>query len=552
MAKDVNIHIKAQGAEQTKQKLDGVGKSAEKLGQRVATGQNQAAGATKKTTQKLTGMGTTLGKLGTQVKAFLGAWLGLQAVMKLITMLIAKLERVTQLQGEIYDKSLSIGEIGQALEMQTGTKGKQEYWGEKALQLQKAGGLVSTEVASQMMVAMDIAFAKQGGIKDAGVQKIATELAPFVGANQMSPEAVGKLFQFAGTAGIAPTTEAYQKYFAQLQAGYTSSKSRDFGQFMTGLQKGGTAYMSKGGTLTEAISTFSGALSVTSNEALGSTLLEQTARLSGGGYAGPRKAIEQALGINWSDLSMDERVHALLRYVGGVPESKREQVLAEQGFAQELTTGISKMVTSEAMDTMAATRAAVGSATAEGAVDVGETFLKSMVGKAKAKAAGRELAGFKEASAYATWAERLKDARTELDDLTAAGKDYPLITDKPELQLRAIEKLVSDYKEFVGNLPADKREKEEFQLQNLKDSLAAFRSFPYSSYYSGKMVRTGLKYSRKLEALEESGDTTESGGTTVINNFNYHNDIIHKPIVVGDSNDVGSPNDLNIGPRFKD
>ena len=155
MSKNINIHIKTPGAAQAKQQLDSIGKSSQRVGQQTTAGQKQAAAATEKTTGKLTGMGRILDTLKTQVMGFVGAFLGIQTVMKLINFLIEKLERIQQLQKSIYEKSLSFMEIGQALEFQTGTVGKQQYWAKQAIELQEAGAL-KPGVAGQMLTSLEI------------------------------------------------------------------------------------------------------------------------------------------------------------------------------------------------------------------------------------------------------------------------------------------------------------------------------------------------------------------------------------------------------------
>jgi len=297
MPKDINIHLKTTGAEQTKEQLAQTGQAAKDVGQKTADGQKLAAPAVEQSTEKLGALDRVFNKLKDSAAGFITGFLGLQAVIKLITFLQEKLERVQKIQQQIYEQSIALADVGQALEFQTGTRGKQEFWTERALALQKAGALRTPEIAQQMLVSMDIAFAAQAGIKNKQIRDLAEQLAPFVGAAGLGPEEVSKIFEFAGAAQIAPTAQAYKQFFAQLQAGFTASKAVNFGGFMTGLQQGGTGYLAMGGTLTEAISTFSSARAVMANEALAATLVEQVSRLSSGGYEKPRQAIEQALGV---------------------------------------------------------------------------------------------------------------------------------------------------------------------------------------------------------------------------------------------------------------
>ncbi len=332
MPKDINIHLKTKGAAQTKQDLDQTGKAGKQVGDKIAEGQKQAASATDQGTKKLDAMGRILTTLKTQVLSFLGAWLGLQVVQKLVTYLIQKLERIQELQKTIYEQSLQFAEVGQALETQTGTLGKQQFWTEEAIALQKAGGLRTPEVAQQMLVSMDIAFKDRGGIKDREIRDLARQIAPFVGAADLGPQEVAQLIKFAGTAGIAPAADAYKDYFAQIVAAYRASESTIFAQFITGVQKGVTPYIAAGGTLAEGLSLYSSAIAVSANEALAATLVEQVSRLSAGGYERPRLAMEEALGLKWSDLTMDQRKTALLDYVGVCLRSAQPRYSPSRAF----------------------------------------------------------------------------------------------------------------------------------------------------------------------------------------------------------------------------
>ena len=364
-----------------------------------------------------------------------------------------------------------------------------------------------------MLTSLDIAMGEQGGIKNRSVRDLAKQLAPFAGTAQMGPEEVTKLFEFAGIADVAPTSEAYKQYFAQLQAGYTASKATDFGQFMLGLQKGGTAYMAQGGTLTEAISTFAGARSVMPNEALAATALEQIARLSGGGYEKPRKAIESTLGVQWEKLSMDQRTNALLRYIGGIPESRRGQVLAAQGFPQELTTQLGKMVSSEAVETMAATRQKVAGATTVTVDAQTQAYLDSVLGLERRTEAQISLKQLKAAPKFADWQARLKKAKADFDILLSEGKDRWII-DKHEPSVIALEGLIKDIQRLQGQMPS-----EELNVQARSLLTRAFMAKEQISDYPGWFLPSGYG-AVKGQRLTEEYQTPRQQGTTVINNNN--------------------------------
>ena len=533
MSKDVNIHIKTPGADKARQDLDGVGRSGKGVGDSVGEGGRKGAEGMNKIKDAADKSHSVLGKLTGQVKAFIGGWLGIQGLFKIFDAFTQKLERIQELQKSIYERSLTFMEIGQALEFQTGTVGKQQYWAKQAAELTEAGGL-KEGVAGQMLTSLDIALAAQGGIKNQQVLQLAKELAPFAGAAGLGPAEVTKLFEFAGTAGVAPTAEAYKDYFAKLQAGYTASKATNFGQFMEGLQQGGTAFMTKGGTLEEAISTFAGARAVLPNEALAATAVEQIARLSGGGYEKPRLAMEKALGVKWSDLSMNQRTVALLQYTAAIPQNVRDQVMAEQGFPNELITSVSKMVSPEALQTMAATRQSVGEATGITVDEQTQAYMNSPLGRARSAAARRANQIIKAGPSFASWQERLEDARQKHQELQAKGKDRLWIPDKYEPFIMAQESILVDYDKILETMPEGPR-KEDVRRSRLQlyESIE-LQKISSTPYYLGESQREGYEHSRALEAIERLQRTEQQ---TIINNPMYFNPI------------VGSKKDLGIGDR---
>ena len=533
MSKDVNIHIKTPGADKARQDLDGVGRSGKGVGDSVGEGGRKGAEGMNKIKDAADKSHSVLGKLTGQVKAFIGGWLGIQGLFKIFDAFTQKLERIQELQKSIYERSLTFMEIGQALEFQTGTVGKQQYWAKQAAELTEAGGL-KEGVAGQMLTSLDIALAAQGGIKNQQVLQLAKELAPFAGAAGLGPAEVTKLFEFAGTAGVAPTAEAYKDYFAKLQAGYTASKATNFGQFMEGLQQGGTAFMTKGGTLEEAISTFAGARAVLPNEALAATAVEQIARLSGGGYEKPRLAMEKALGVKWSDLSMNQRTVALLQYTAAIPQNVRDQVMAEQGFPNELITSVSKMVSPEALQTMAATRQSVGEATGITVDEQTQAYMNSPLGRARSAAARRANQIIKAGPSFASWQERLEDARQKHQELQAKGKDRLWILDKYEPFIMAQESILVDYDKILETMPEGPR-KEDVRRSRLQlyESIE-LQKISSTPYYLGESQREGYEHSRALEAIERLQRTEQQ---TIINNPMYFNPI------------AGSKKDLGIGDR---
>jgi len=501
MAKnEVNIHIKTPGAKEADNQVDKTAGKVKKLGDSTNKAGKKGGEGMDQTNQSLGKTGGILNNLAGQVKTFVGAWLGLEGVQQLITWLIEKLERILRFQKEIYQESLKLAEIGQSLEYQTGTVGQQQQWSQKAAQLWEAGGLKGPQVAEQMMVSADIAFEKSGGIKNPQVMAMLKQIAPFIGSAQFGSAEIAQAFDLAGTAGIAPTPEAYQQYFAQLHAGYTSSKATDPGAFITGLQKGVTPYMAGGGSFVEGVGLFSGARAVIGSEALAGTAVEQVSRLSGGAYEKPRLAMEKQMGVKWSDLSMDQRTSTLMQYALGIPESERMQVMAEQGFPAELVSVINKMVSTEAQTKMATTRQAVSSASAAQEAVQAQAYMDSILGQSRqseARIAGKNIAA---GPGYARWQQRLVEAEAEHKILVAQGKDSKM-RDKVEPSFMALQGLLED----VENLPVTDDEALNAERTWLIEYLQGridYISGTFSTFDKTVANRVGLRSAERYESLK--------------------------------------------------
>jgi len=465
--KDINIHVKTPGADQSKQNLDKVGKTGKHVGEDIASGSKKAASATEKSTKKLSGMGRVLSTLKGQVMGMVGAWLGMEGVKKLINYFIDKLEKIKKLQEDIYQKSLSLREVGQDLEMQTGTVGQQREWTKKTLEVQKAGGLKDPATAKDMLVSMDIALKGQGGVRNPAVMNLARDLAPFVGATQMGSDEVGRLFGFATTAGIAPNVKAYRQYFAKIKAGWTASEATDIGKFMTSLQQGGTAYMGQGGSLDEAISAFSSARSVTANESTAATLLEQVARFSSGAYEKPRQAVEKSQSVKWENMNMDQRMDALLGHIRMIPEGSRTQTMIAQGFEPGLATEIQKMVTAKAISAMRSTRRSVGQATTSLTGRQMRAYLDSDLGKARSLEAEKSLMELDAGSGFAAWQRRIGRSKKEHEILASKGQDS-WVRDEFEPYVMALDEMDRQAKELLEDLP---KGQERYRVKNLLSNI---------------------------------------------------------------------------------
>jgi len=476
-------------------------------------------------------MAAVMSKLKTAALGFTAALLGLEGAKRVVGYLLERLERIAEKQKEIYETSLQLSEVGQSLEIQTGTTGQQPDWTKQAIGLQEAGRFENVETAKDMMIAMDIGLSGQGGIKNPAVMDLAKELASFVGANQMSGGEVSKLFEFAGVAGIDPTKEAYLDYFAKLQEGYTSSNVTSFGDFMTGLQKGGTSYIGQGGSLEEAISAFASARSVAANESLAATLLDQVARFSSGGYAKPRAAVEESQNVRWEDIQMDQRMRVMLKHIAMIPENRRTQTMIEQGFEPGLASEIQKMVTPEAMAVMRATRQSVSQANPQFIADQMNAFINSDLAKDRQIEAEKSAMEHEAGPVFASWQRRFKKVKNKSDIQISKNEDHPLLLDKVEPLIMALEEMLVEVKTIEDSTKPHSLENRRvrFLRQRIENEIGIHQS-PISAAFSTIGTRHSAGFNIE-QALADLKQTLPISNTT---NISYHNETIFTPRVGSD------------------
>lgn len=364
MSNEAKILITEQGAKQTQVALDQTGQAAKRMGADVNAGATEGAKGNEKVKTSADEATKSTGLLGKAGAGLLKGFAILSTISKMVDDLNGRLKETIRLREDALKSSLTPLELGQQMLVQTGT-GSQQGWAKKILQMQQSAGFATPQAASELLTAMDVEFTSQGGVSNSKVMDMAEQIAPDLAAMNLKPEQVSAIIKFAGTAGAKSDADSYRTFLAKIQKGFTTAKSTDMSSFISGLQKGGTGYLSQGGSIDAAIANYSGALSVSANENLGSTLFEQASRLAGGGYEKPRQAVEEAYGVTFSDLSMDQRYNLMVGYASSLPESQRMQFLIEAGVPAEVASGFNKLSTSTSRQATMKTYSAVRSAKAD-------------------------------------------------------------------------------------------------------------------------------------------------------------------------------------------
>lgn len=529
--KDINIHIRGKGIDQTQREIDGLAKSTQQFGETTEKAGQQAGSSTEQAGQKMSGLKGIMSGVTAAVGGFLAAWKGASWLLEFLDKLAAKYERIRNLQKDIHEQARTLQESGQALENQTGTVGKQSDWAEFLVKLRTAGAMKSTGEAETAAISFDIATGKTGGLSSQANKDLLMQLSPMFGMAQLNGDEIKKFLDLSTTAGVGQSEQDYKQFFAELYAGYRSSKSSNFGQFLTGMQSGTTGIIAQGGSSQGAVSLFSSALSVMKNEETAATLTQQIGTLSSGAYAKPRQALEAFSGQSWEQLNPDDQISILLAYTQAIPANERVQRLTEQGFSPELATGLAKMTSGEAMQVYQSTRQAVGGADV-GLIDSKITAYKnSLPGRSNIRGGQQEGSALSLEKQIGHFQERLADARTTVDALAARGEDNIWLDDEREayqLSYRQMrDELHSTMRQLdaVGTPEAEKLYAEAAQLEmQLLESGGQLLPLPGLSdtapmrFRAERAMRNGVGLETQLGSLQQQS-------TTVIHNYN--NNIVY-------------------------
>ena len=521
--KDINIHVRAQDTEQTKKQIGDVGGAAEQLGKKVSEGQRAAGESTEKATEKFGLMGRTLETLKSQALSFISGFIGLAAVVKLVNNLADGLKRVQDLQKATYGKGLDYSEFGQRLAFQAGAPGKQQYFAEQIAGIQRAGLIKDKETVYQMLSSADTTYKSQGGIKNPQILSFLNELAPTIGATQLSQGEIKSLFELANNAKIAPTAEAYKKLMAEAKVAADISKTT-MGEFITGFEGATAGYLAKGGTPEAAMSTYSALRSVTGSEEAAASIFRLAVRLSEGGNKNFTRKIERKLGVQWENLNEDQQLDSLLRYINTLPPSQVTQILAEQGVQGAGKIGL--LATPEAQRVFKTTQQKIAVSNTEELNQQTKAYRDSMLGKNIAIATKYGEKNVQEAPEFATWQQKKDEIQNQFEELQKQGKDSWLINDKIEASVMMLKEEAEDVKRYMKTVPKGGKQWKEARklLSDIQSDIGTTSGFiaqglaelPFQPPFVEKVTQS---YYNRLEGIK-----AEPNQLTIIhdNSINYY------------------------------
>ena len=200
----------AQDAKDFKEYMDQAAASATNTGDAVQNATSQAGQGFDKAGQKASILDRILHSVQGSAFRMMAGFFGIQAIIRAFETWIERLKEIQSLQKEISDKALATANVGQSLEMGTGTTGKQQFWSLQALEMQRIGGLKSPEDAQALMLGIQGATKGVGGIQNPHVMAMAQRLAPRFGASGKSASDLEAILKAAAEEGVGPAgLEAY-------------------------------------------------------------------------------------------------------------------------------------------------------------------------------------------------------------------------------------------------------------------------------------------------------------------------------------------------------
>lgn len=504
--KDINVHVRAQDTEDFKRKIDNSTDSLYDFYKATGEASKQAQGSTEKATEKFGFMGRTLETLKSQALSFISGFIGLAAVVKLVNNLADGLKRVQDLQKATYEKGLDYSEFGQRLAFQAGAPGKQQYFAEQIAGIQRAGLIKDKETVYQMLSSADTTYKSQGGIKNPQILSFLNELAPTIGAAQLSQGEIKSLFELAEKAKIAPTAEAYKGLMAKIKTSADISKTT-MGEFTTGFEGATAGYLAKGGTLEKAMSTYSAIRSVTGSEEAASSIFEQVIKISEGQNPEFQKKIERKLGVQWKNLNEDQQLDAFLKYVNTLPPEQATQILAKEGVRG--AGRISLLGTPEAQQVFKTTQQKIAVSNTEELNRQTEAYRDSMLGKNIAIATKYGEKNVQEAPEFATWQQKKDEIQNQFEELQKQGKDSWLINDKIEASVMMLKEEAEDVKRYMKTVPKGSKQWKEAQklLSDIQSDIGSASGFiaqglaelPFEPPFVEKVTQS---YYNRLEGIK--------------------------------------------------
>jgi len=268
---DIDVKVGVSGADAAKQKLKGVGKAAEGMGDDVKKGGSKAAGATQSLSNAINSLkGFALGFISVAgLKRFFDAW-------------YESVKKVTAAQKELVETTKGLDQAAKSLAGQAsvmGTEAGMVASREQILGIQKAGNLPSWKMAEAVAVATHSMFAEdEGKLLTPGQAGIAGVVASYAQLKNLDEAGVSAMLKVLKHPKMGVTdAQTAARRVQQLGAVQRKSAIDSFAKFIPGASDTLMNLMGAGATPEAALAQYASALDV---ELTGPRAFEATKKMS--------------------------------------------------------------------------------------------------------------------------------------------------------------------------------------------------------------------------------------------------------------------------------
>ena len=268
--KDINIHLKTQGTAQTKQEVDSVGNSTEKMGKKIdaAGGQSQA------NVSRFEALRNTLATLKSQILGILGT---IGALIAILIKWEQHAQKTAAAQKGLVDSTKGLDQATKAYASQANVMGDPamvDKGRQQIIDLQQAAKLGTMDQAGNIISATHSAFGTSGELLDKDTMGIATALGNFARMKNVDDAGIGDATKLLAAMGVKNKEEAELR-LQQLSTVQLQSKAQTFSEFIGGAIKSMVPALAQKSSPEFAMGAYGSALDVAASKDLAAEMTKQ-------------------------------------------------------------------------------------------------------------------------------------------------------------------------------------------------------------------------------------------------------------------------------------
>lgn len=419
MSKEVNIHIKAKDADETKRKIQEVGQATESAGRQVEKGGESA----EKTASKM----NTLGSAVSSLKGWLTGLISIHGLFAFFERWLELLRNIGEAQQKVVESTKSLNDAAKSYAGQVnilGTEGGIDKAKQQILDIQAAGNITDFKLAEAVAISTHSAYGTTGELLAGDNLDIAKTVGGLAQRRNLSAGGTDNLLKLLAGMGVKTQTEA-QLRIQQLLTVQQQSKIKNFEEFLKGGTSSIMGAMAFGSTPEMAMAQFASAMDVEITSALGSSKTKQiNAMLLKPSVA---KEVGKLAGLSaeqFSDLPQDQKLQLFGQWVsayGGTGAGQK--YMMEKGGLSPTELGVAKTLQEKQGERIQFFHGLAGGATAAQFQSEEIGYRKSVLGRQEEIRSQASREGATASDAEVIGQELLDQAQTRVEKLTSQGKE---------------------------------------------------------------------------------------------------------------------------------